>query len=284
MRLSQSSGYGFVEAVSRKNHFRQTPEALTLTRLNDRLLRLSRPEGSLLGNMPTISVLLPVMNEVASLNQTLDILISENPGRSFEFLIVLSERSEPTAVENAYRIRDASPSTVRVIVQERPLLGGALMDAIDAASGEYILMMASDLETDPHAVHEMLRASDSRPQAIIATTRWKGEGAGFEGYGLGKQLANSAFQQAVRAIFASDLTDLTYGFRLYPRASLTSYEWKTLNHGFLLESILRPLRDGWNATELPVTWRAREEGASNNSWRFYASYFKMALSIRFGAS
>ena len=236
-----------------------------------------------MGNQPTISVLLPVMNEVASLNQTMDTIVAENRHRSFEFLIVLSRRSEQSATDNAYRLRDANPETVRIIVQERPLLGGALMDAIAAAHGDFILMMASDLETDPHAVRQMLLMSDDNPEAIIATTRWDGEGAGFEGYGMSKKMANNIFQKAVRAIFASELTDLTYGFRLYPRRSLENQEWHTFNHGFLLESILRPLKDGWKATELPVMWKAREEGESNNSWRFYASYFKMALSIRFGA-
>lgn len=236
-----------------------------------------------MGNQPTISVLLPVMNEVASLNQTMRILFEDNPRQNFEFLIVLSKRSETSAVRNARELHATSPQNVKIIVQERPLLGGALMDGIAAAQGEYILMMASDLETDPHAVREMIQASEAQPQAIIATTRWQGEGAGFEGYGSSKKIANKVFQRVVRAIFGSDLTDLTYGFRLYPRDALTSFQWHTLNHGFLLESILRPLKSGWTATELPVTWKAREEGESNNSWRFYASYFKMALSIRFGA-
>ena len=231
---------------------------------------------------PTYSVLLPVMNEVASLDQTIQIVRDENPDRSFELLIVVSPRSESRAITNALAHQAATPESVRVVTQERPLLGGALMDAIDAATGEYIIMMASDLETDPHAVRKMLEASDKNPESVIATTRWQGEGAGFEGYGVGKKLANSVFQRVVRTIYSSDLTDLTYGFRLYPSGSVKKQQWRTYNHGFLLESILRPLKDGWQAQELPVIWKAREEGVSSNSWRFYASYFTMAMSIRFG--
>ena len=230
----------------------------------------------------TYSVLLPVMNEVASLDQTIRILRDENPDRNFEFLIVVSPRSESAATTNALAHQVATPESVRVVHQERPLLGGALMDAIEAATGDHIIMMASDLETDPHAVRKMLEASDDNPNSIIATTRWQGEGAGFEGYGIGKKVANSIFQRTVRSIYSSELTDLTYGFRLYPSGSVKQQQWRTYNHGFLLESILRPLRDGWQAQELPVTWKAREEGVSSNSWRFYASYFTMAFSIRFG--
>jgi glycosyltransferase involved in cell wall biosynthesis len=231
-----------------------------------------------------ISVLLPVMNEVVSLNRTIQIIDEENPDRNFEYIIILSHRSDPEAVENAETLACAIPSRARIIVQDRPLLGGALMDGIQASTGERLIMMASDLETDPHAVQELLNVSDHRPGLIIATTRWRGRDAGFEGYGSGKKWANKVFQRAIGWLFSTELTDLTYGFRLYPRDAINHYDWQTMNHGFLLESILRPLRQGWPATEIPVKWRAREEGISNNSWRFYASYFKMAMLIRFGAS
>lgn len=230
----------------------------------------------------TISVLLPVMNEISSLNQTIDIIRSRDPHRNFEFIVILSERSEPSAIKNAQDLQRSAPDSVTVLFQSRPLLGGALMDAIDVASGSYILMMASDLETDPDAVQAILKESDAYPESIIATTRWRGDGAGFEGYGAGKKWANKVFQASVRAMFSSSLTDLTYGFRLYPSGAVQNQTWETYNHGFLLESILRPMKSGWSVREIPVTWRARSEGVSSNSWRFYKSYFTMAAAIRFG--
>ena len=254
------------------------------TTATDRITYVVEAENNPPLTASKVSVLLPVMNEVASLNQTIETIDKENPDRDFEYLIILSRRSDPEATKNAENLAFADPSRVGIVVQERPLLGGALMDGIKASTGERIIMMASDLETDPHAVRELLDVSDHRPGWIVATTRWRGQDAGFEGYGSGKKWANKVFQDSVGRLFSTNLTDLTYGFRLYPRDAIKDHDWQTMNHGFLLESILRPMRQGWPVTEVPVKWRARQEGVSNNSWRFYASYFRMAVSIRFGAS
>jgi glycosyltransferase involved in cell wall biosynthesis len=224
------------------------------------------------------------MNEVRSLNETLDVIRRENVSRDIEFLIVLSPRAEEAAADNARQREREDPQSVRVIVQSLPKLGGALIDAFSAASGRWIVMMASDLETDPHAVRQLIEASRDNPDCIVATTRWQGEGAGFDGYNGPKQLANRAFQSGIGLLYRTDLTDLTYGFRLYPRAALQGQTWRLVDHGFLLESLLRPMKAGWRVIEIPVMWTSRTEGVSNNSWRFYASYFKIAASIRFGAS
>ena len=43
------------------------------------------------------------------------------------------------------------PQIVWTRQQVKPYLGGALQDAFGWASGTHIMLMASDLETDPHA-------------------------------------------------------------------------------------------------------------------------------------
>lgn len=231
-----------------------------------------------------VTVLLPVVNEIQSLSTTIDIIREDCSEEELEFLIVLSPRADAGAASNARALAAASPADTRVIVQERPKLGGALIDAFEHATGQHIIMMASDLETDPHAVRRLIEASRGNPGTIIATTRWKGEGAGFEGYNGTKQVANRVFQSAIGALYRTHLTDLTYGFRLYPREAVVGQDWTLMDHGFLLESLLRPLKQGWPAIEIPVLWSSRQEGTSNNSWRYYASYFKIAAAIRFGAS
>lgn len=230
-----------------------------------------------------VTIVLPVMNEVDSLIESIDVIDSHCGQWKHEFLIVISPRTTQLAARNAEQIAAARPGDVRVLLQSLPGLGGAMIDAFAAAKGERIVMMSSDLETDPATVPEMLRLSDSNPGSIVATTRWRGSGAGFVGYGRRKQLANRVFQAVIRSLYGTSLSDLTYGFRLYPRESLHGHDWRTRNHAFLLESLLRPLRAGWPVLEIPARWSPRREGSSNNDWTFYASYFKVALLVRFGA-
>lgn len=230
-----------------------------------------------------VTVLLPVVNEVDSLNQTIQIIREGNSQRDIEYLIVMSQKCSSEVRANINTLVMSDPSNIRAMTQSRPRLGGALIDGFEAARGDVILMMASDLETDPNAVSAILDMADNHPETIVATTRWRGSGAGFEGYGHAKRTANWIFQTSIGALFKSDLTDLTYGYRLFPRRAVVGRSWTLDDHGFLLESLLRPLRDGWPAVEVPVRWTPRIEGESNNSWRYYSSYFKISLRLRFGA-
>lgn len=225
-----------------------------------------------------ISVLIPVMNEVESLDKTLEIIKLENQGEDFEFIIILSPKSKPHAIENASKHADNS---THIIVQKYPGLGGAYIHGIESSRGDYILMIASDLETDPHNVKDLLIASDENPNSIIATTRWAGQGSGFNGYGSAKLVLNWIFQKFISKLYGQNLTDYTFGYRLYPSASLKNYTWKSKNFGFLLEAILVPVKNGWLAKEIPVSWQARIEEESNNRKSYFFEYFKIAFLIRF---
>lgn len=88
-----------------------------------------------------ISTLLPVMNEIYSLNETVKSLESLNPSVSFEHIIILSPDSTAASIENAHNLKYKYNNKVSVIIQEIPGLGGALRSGILFATGDYILMM-----------------------------------------------------------------------------------------------------------------------------------------------
>lgn len=220
------------------------------------------------------------MNEVESLRKTVEIIRENNPETNFEFIIILSPRSTEPAVANAKDLQSKEIKNSWVIIQKYPGLGGAYAHGIEVARGDYILMIASDLETDPNLVKSMISKSLKFPDAIITTTRWKGDSSGFASYGHIKKLLNLIFQKWISLLYQSELTDYTFGFRLYPRQALSEIKWQTTNFAFLLESILVPLRRGFRAIEIPHYWRPREEGESNNQASFFLDYFKIAIKIR----
>jgi len=226
-----------------------------------------------------ISVLIPVMNEVESLNTTIEIIVRESPMVEFEFIIVLSPSSTNTAIANAYSIQASKEIDCSVFIQKYPGLGGAYAHAIEMAEGEKILMIASDLETDPILVKSMIEESKRFPKAIITTTRWTGDSAGFQSYGTVKKVLNFGFQKWIAFMYKSELSDFTFGFRLYPSAALKGVKWQSNNFAFLLESILVPLKRGFSAVEIPHYWRPRQEGVSNNRKSFFFDYFRVAIKV-----
>jgi len=226
---------------------------------------------------PKVSVIMPVMDETASLRETVEIVMEENGPAIHEIICVTSRFSTSEALAVCRELAERWPGIVLERQQKRPYLGGALQDAYDWASGSHVLLMASDLETPPHTAKDLI-AEASKGWDIVATTRWRG-GGGFRGYNPVKYVSNWLFQKVIGALYHTHLTDLTYGYRIYRADLLRDHDWQELRHPFLLECLLRPLRRGATATEIPVFWEPRREGESHNPfWRNFL-YFRIAFKL-----
>lgn len=234
----------------------------------------SRPERM------KVSIIMPVMDETHSLRETVRIVMDENAATIHEVICVVSKFTKPEALAVCQELEGTYPGICWTRQQTKPYLGGALQDAFAWATGSHVLLMASDLETDPKTAKPMIEKS-REGWDIVATTRWQGDG-GFTGYNPVKWALNWVFQKTIGAMFNTKLTDLTFGYRIWKTETLRGHDWEELRHPFLLECLLRPLLRGATSTEIPVFWTPRIEGESHNPfWRNFL-YFRIAFALRFG--
>jgi glycosyltransferase involved in cell wall biosynthesis len=224
----------------------------------------------------SVSVLLPVMNETESLRKTVATLEETCRADVREFIFVVCDRTAADSVAICRSFHLSDPGRFVVHTQTLPFLGGAIREGFALARATHVIMMASDLETDPNTVPLMIEASKRRPDAIITTSRWT-QGGGFDGYNQMKLLANFIFQKTFSVLYRTKLSDMTYGFRLFPTALVKSIHWEELRHPFLFETLIKPLRLGVPVEEIPTSWKARVEGASQNTFMRNFSYFGVGL-------
>ena len=225
------------------------------------------------------SVILPVIDETESLRKTVEIVVAENQAHIAEILLVVCKATTPAALAQCHALEAAWPGLVQVREQKRKFLGGAMQDAFEWAKGSHVLMMASDLETDPATVKDLI-AGAQQGADIVTANRWL-HGGSFDGYSPLKWALNWVFQRLMQALYLTPLSDLTYGFRIFKTNWVKNTAWEELRHPFLLETIIKPLRLGAVVTEVPTTWRSRTEGESHNTfWRNF-EYFRIALRVRF---
>lgn len=158
--------------------------------------------------------------------------------------------------------------------------GGAIREGFDLAIGSHVVLMSSDLETDPNLISVFIKYSKENPDYIITASRWK-KGGGFKDYNRIKLICNYVFEHLIGWLFASKLSDLTYAFRIFPANLVKQIEWEELKHPFFLETALKPLRLGVKFKEIPARWVARSEGKSQNTFLANFKYFKTAWHIRF---
>jgi glycosyltransferase involved in cell wall biosynthesis len=226
-----------------------------------------------------VSVLLPVIDETVSLRKTVQILLTENAQDIAEILIITCGKTTAEARLVCDELAREYSSLVIVRNQVRPFLGGAMRDAFEWATGSHVLMMASDLETEPSTVKDLI-AGTREGFDIVTATRWQ-EGGGFEGYNPLKHWLNLIFQKAFGWLYGTPLSDLTYGFRIFKAEWVKKVEWEELRHAFLLETILKPMRLGARVMEVPTVWRSRTEGTSHNQALQQFAYFRIGLKTRF---
>jgi glycosyltransferase involved in cell wall biosynthesis len=235
--------------------------------------------GGALANQVRASIILPVMDETELLRKTVSILLEENSSAIQEILIVVSPHSTKPAIEVCRQLAEQHPTLICVREQTLPFLGGAIRDAFDWASGTHVLMMASDLETDPHDAKEMIRVA-GEGWDIVTATRWT-TGGGFKGYNPVKFVLNWVFQKIIGLSYGTRLTDLTYGYRIFRLSLVKTIAWEELRHPFLLETVIKPLRLGASIAEIPSRWVPRTEGESHNTFLRNFDYFRIAWKTRF---
>ena len=230
-----------------------------------------------------VTILLPAMDETYSLRETVDTIVRTcNTKDIAEFILLLCDRTSAESRAVANQLVDEYSDQVSIYIhdQKLPFVGGAIREGFELAKGSHVVLMSSDLETDPNVIQKFIEMSKRYPNRIITATRWS-HGGGFERYNKVKLVCNLIFERVIGLFYFSTLSDLTYAFRIFPTKLMQSIEWEELKHPFFLETALKPLRLGVKFIEIPAHWTARTEGVSQNSFFANFKYFKTAWHNRF---
>ena len=220
----------------------------------------------------SISIILPILNEINSLKKTLLILNKIKVDK--EFIIIYSKKLTKSSVKNEIISLKKKYKNLKSLKQIRPFVGGAIDIGIINAQKKYIAIMASDLETNPHELKNMISISSKNHNCIVSADRWI-INKGFNNYGVIKFLANFMFQKLLKVFFNYKILDFTFAYRIYPKNALKGYRIKELRHGFALEILLAPMKKGFNIITLPAKWKKRVEGSSSITINSYLSYLKV---------
>ena len=220
----------------------------------------------------SISIILPILNEINSLKKTLQILDKIRVDK--EFIVIYSNKLTQDSVKDELHTLKKKYKNLKCLKQIRPFVGGAIDLGIRNTKKNYIALMASDMETNPYELKNMINVSFKNNNSIISADRWISN-KGFSDYGLIKFLANFTFQKLLKIFFNYKILDFTFAYRIYPKNALKNHRIKELRHGFALETLLAPMKNGFNVITLPARWKKRVEGSSSITIKAYLSYLKV---------
>jgi glycosyltransferase involved in cell wall biosynthesis len=103
-----------------------------------------------------LSIVVTVFSETYSIRETVDILLGLDFGYIKEILLLVSPRASAEAMAICRECSD-NDSRVKILIQKNnPGIGWAYREGMQAATVNFVAVMAADLETEPAAIDRMV--------------------------------------------------------------------------------------------------------------------------------
>ncbi len=201
---------------------------------------------------PRVSVVVPARNEALNI----PIVFAEIPEDVYEIVVVDGDSKDGTA-EVALAQRD----NVRVVGQDRPGKGNALICGFNACKGDIVVMIDADGSMDPKEIPLYVDALTNGAD-FVKGSRFM-EGGGSTDITPIRSAGNHGLRLMVNGLFGPRYSDLCYGYAAF-------WRW-TLPHlaldcdGFEIETMMniRAHTAGLTIAEVPSMEYDRIHGESN---------------------
>jgi len=223
-----------------------------------------------------LSIVVTVYSETFSIDETLKILLGRDRGYIREILLLVSPRASEETFSICRKWVAQEPRVKLVVQQHNPGIGWAYREGMEAAKGNYVALMAGDLETEPAAVDRMVQKVVETGCDEVIANRWL-PGGGFTNYDPLKFVLNWIFQKIFRVLFWTRIGDFTFGLKLLSKEIAETVEWEGTLHEICIETTVKPLKKRYHLEQVPTVWVGRKEGSSVNTFFKNFRYVKMGL-------
>ena len=215
---------------------------------------------------PHVSVVLPTREEAGNVEAIVARLEQVLPGMPLEIIFV--DDSDDETPEAIRRIRSARP--IRLL--HRPAdkrwggLGGAVVEGIQMARGQWVCVMDADLQHPPETLEAMLAQAEATAAEVVVASRFC-PGGGVGPFKAARKAMSRVSSRTALTLFPGlrHVTDPMSGFFLVRRDAIDLDRLHP--HGFkiLLEVLVRT--PNLRVTEVPFQFGARHAGKTKASIR-----------------
>lgn len=210
---------------------------------------------------PTVSVVIPAMNEAENLPH----VFATIPHWVHEIILVDGHSTDDT-VAVARRLRPG----IRIVQQRGKGKGDALAAGFAACTGDIIVMIDADGSTDGREIIQFVGALVTGAD-FVKGSRYA-SGGGSDDLTFSRRLGNSILRGLVNRLYGTQYTDLCYGYNAFWARHLDVLDIDC--DGFEVETVMniRAAKAGLKVHEVPSRERSRIHGESNlrairDGWR-----------------
>jgi glycosyltransferase involved in cell wall biosynthesis len=215
---------------------------------------VSGPDASPLPR--TLSVLVPVYNERATIERLLTDVMSVDAGLRMEVLVGDDGSTDGTRDILA---RLALPGVRVVLMPDNVGRGGVLKHLWALATGDVYVHQDADLEYDPGDYPALLRPILAGTADVVYGSRFKGS---IEGMRVANRVGNLVMSACARLLYGTAVSDLMTCYKMYRASLVRDLQIRANGFDFEAEFTARLAQRGARFAEVPVRFRGRtfEEG------------------------
>ena len=213
----------------------------------------------------TLSVLIPVYNEVATLTQILD-RVRAVPIKK-EVVLVDDGSTDGTRQLLAEKIEGAYPDVKVVYHQVNQGKGAALRTAIANATGDIMLVQDADLEYDPREYPNLLAPILDGRADVVFGSRFLGGGA-HRVHFFWHRMGNGLLTLMSNMLTNLNLTDMEVCYKVFKAEALRSINLKSNRFDFEPEITAKVAKKRYRIYEVPISYSGRDyEEGKKIGWR-----------------
>jgi glycosyltransferase involved in cell wall biosynthesis len=236
----------------------------------------------------TVSVIVPVYNEIATVRTALDALVAKrSPGFAFHLVIVESNSTDGSrGVVLGYR----DLPSVTVILEDTPKgKGHAVRAGLAAATGDIIIIQDADLEYDLADYEKLLAPIAAGEYAFVLGTRHAGKGWAIRKFtdqklhALVLNLAHWTFTLMINASLGIWLNDPFTMYKVFRRDCIAGLKFECNRFDFDWELLIKLVRKGYRPIEIPISYHSRsfKEGKKVSMFRDPLTWMRALVKYRF---
>ena len=239
---------------------------------------------------PTLSIVIPIYNEVASLTQLLQQVVNVEIGMQKELILVDDFSTDGTRdiLGEIESIKD-TPTEIRSFLEitEMPMdsdaentdgvsikvfyhdvnkgKGATLRTGFQHITGEITIIQDADLEYDPQDYPKLLKPIvDGEADVVYGSRFMKGKQAGL----LRSYVANQFLTTLANIVNGTKLTDMETCYKVMRTAILKEISLYSDRFGFEPEITAKLAKRKCNIVEVPISYHGRDYGEGKTvSWK-----------------
>ena len=227
-------------------------------------------------NQAQISILIPTYNESKNIIDILKSIGEHLPKNILTQTIVIDDNS-PDGTGNLVEeyiknVKKIAGNTIDVIHRKaKQGLSSAILNGIQNATGDTIIVMDSDFSHPPSIIPKMIDVLKQSQCDIVIASRYI-TGGGIQGWSLKRKLISKVATKIAKKGLGVKQRDPMSGFFAFKRNIINGLKFDAIGYKMLLEILVKT--KGATVKEIPYTFTDRKFGSSKLGFSTIIDYAK----------